>query len=73
MLDEMRIASRFLTNLVSKVINVVLRKKLGYDINIKLNEVRAINNDEKLKVHLDVDCELSRDELNKILESIGLN
>lgn len=73
MLDEMRIASRFLTNLVSKVINVVLRKKLGYDINVKLNEVRAINNDEKLKVHLDVDCELSRDELNKILESIGLN
>lgn len=73
MLDEMRIASRFLTNLVSKVINVVLRKKLGYDINVKLNEVRAINNDEKLKVHLDVDCELSRDELNKILETIGLN
>lgn len=73
MLDEMRIASRFLTNLVSKVINVVLRKKLGYDINIKLNEVRAINNDEKLKVHLDVDCELSRDELNKILETVGLN
>ena len=73
MLDEMRIASRFLTNLVSKVINVVLHKKLGYDINVKLNEVRAVNDNEKLKVHLDVDCELTREELSKIIESIGLN
>ena len=73
MLDEMRIASKWMTSLVSKIINLVLHKKLGYDINVKFNEVRAISNDEKLKVHLDVDCELTREELSKIIESIGLN
>ena len=73
MLDEMRIASKWMTSLVSKIINLVLHKKLGYDINVKLNEVRAISNDEKLKVHLDVDCELTREELSKIIESMGLN
>ena len=73
MLDEMKITSRFLTNLVSKVVNLVLRKKLGYDINVKLNEVKAVNDNEKIKVHLDVDCELTREELSKILETAGLN
>ena len=73
MLDEMRIASKWMTSLVSKIINLVLHKKLGYDINVKLNEVRAVNDNEKLKVHLDVDCELTREELSKIIESIGLN
>lgn len=73
MLDEMRIASKWMTSLASKVINLILRKKLGYDINVKLNEVRVVMDDEKLKAHLDIDCELSKEELNKILETVGLN
>ena len=51
---------------------MVIRKKLGYDVQLKLNEVTATVNDGKTHVHLDVDAELTKEELNKILASIGL-
>ena len=58
--------------IISKLVSMVIRKKFGYDVQIKLNEVTATVNDRKTHVHLDVDAELTKEELNKILASIGL-
>ena len=33
-MDEMKIVSKFTTNMISKLVKMVLRKKLGYDIDI---------------------------------------
>lgn len=68
----MKIGSKFTTGIISKLVSMVIRKKLGYDVQLKLNEVTAIVNDGKTHVHLDVDAELTKEELNKILASIGL-
>lgn len=68
----MKIGSKFTTGIISKVVSMVIRKKLGYDVQLKLNEVNATIIDGKTHVHLDVDAELSKEELNKILASIGL-
>ena len=35
-MDEMKIVSKFTTNMISKLVKMVLRKKLGYDIDIQL-------------------------------------
>lgn len=71
-MDEMKIGSKFTTGIISKLVSMVIRKKLGYDVELKLNEVNATVNDGKTHVHLDVDAELSKEELTKILASIGL-
>jgi hypothetical protein len=71
-MDEMKIGSKFTTGIISKLVSMVIRKKFGYDIQLKLNEVTATVNDGKTHVHLDVDAELTKEELNKILASIGL-
>lgn len=68
----MKIGSKFTTGIISKLVSMVIRKKLGYDVQFKLNEVNATVIDGKTHVHLDVDAELSKEELNKILASIGL-
>ncbi len=68
----MKIGSKFTTGIISKLVSMVIRKKFGYDIQLKLNEVTATVNDGKTHVHLDVDAELTKEELNKILASIGL-
>jgi len=68
----MKIGSKFTTGIISKLVSMVIRKKLGYDVQLKLNEVTATVNDGKTYVHLDVDAELTKEELNKILASIGL-
>ncbi len=71
-MDEMKIESKFTTGLVSKIVRGAVRKKLGYDVDIQLNKFRTTVIDEKTHVHLDVDLELNKDELNKLLKSIGL-
>lgn len=71
-MDEMKIGSKFTTSIISKLVAMVIRKKLGYDIELKLNEINATVIDGKTHVHLDVDAEVEKDELIKILKSIGL-
>ena len=71
-MDEMNIVSKFTTVMISKIANKALRKKLGYDVNIQLNEIKASIADGKTHVHVDVDAELSKEELLKILKNVGL-
>ena len=71
-MDEMRLESKFTTGLVSKIARTVVRKKLGYDMDIRLNRLRTTVVDEKTHVHLDVDLELTKEELDKLLKSVGL-
>lgn len=71
-MDEMKIVSKFTTGIVSKIARKVVRDKLGYDVNIKLNNMRTTVIDEKTHVHLDVDLELTKEELDKLLKHIGL-
>ena len=68
----MKIGSKFTTGIISKLVSMVIRKKFGYDVHLNLNEITATVNDGKTHVHLDVYAELTKEELNKILASIGL-
>jgi len=71
-MDEMKIESKFTTAIVSKVIENVMRRKFGYDIDVQLNAFRTTILDDKAHLHLDLDMELSKDELNKLIACIGL-
>lgn len=68
----MKIESKFITGIVSKIAKKVVRDKLGYNIEIQLNGLRTTVIDDKTHVHLDVDLELTKEELNKLLKSIGV-
>lgn len=72
-MDEMKIVSKFARGIISKAIKMVIHKKTGYDIDIKLNEVNTTIADGKTHLHVDVDAEIGKDELINILKSIGLN
>lgn len=72
-MDEMKITSAFTRNIVSRLIRRIVRKKTGYDIDIRLSEFAITIINGKTHVHLDVDAELEKDELMKILKTNGLN
>lgn len=72
-MDEMKIVSKFTRGIISKAVKMVVHKKTGYNVDIQLNEVTTTINDGKTHLHLDVDAELDKDELVRILKSIGLN
>lgn len=72
-MDEMKIVSKFTREIVSKILKTVMHKKTGYEVDIQLNEITATISDKKTHLHLDVDAEINKDELMKILKSIGLS
>ena len=53
-MDEMKIGSKFTTGILSKLIAMLIRKKFGHDVELKLNEVNATVIDGKTHIHLDV-------------------
>lgn len=71
-MDEMNIVSKFTTGLISKIARTVIKKKLGYEIGIKLNELRITNTDGKTHLHLSADAELSKEEILKLISDIGI-
>ena len=71
-MDEVKIVSKFMTVLISKAVRMAIRKKIGYDIQLNLNEIRLTVIEGKVHVHLDADADLDHDELMKILGNIGL-
>lgn len=41
-MDEVRIVSKFTRSVISKLLKMTLHKKLGYNIDIQLNEVNML-------------------------------
>lgn len=68
----MKIVSKFTRGVLSKIVKTVIHKKFGYDVNIQLNDVNVTIMDGKTHLHLDVDAEMDKDELIKILKNVGL-
>ena len=68
-MDEMKITSKFTTNIVSKIITKILKQKLGYNAELKLNAIRINLDDEQAHIHLDADADISKEELLKIIST----
>ena len=71
-MDNMTITSKLMTKLVGKLLHRAIKKKLGYNVQIKLNELNATVIDGTAHVHLNIDAELPKEELNKIIFDAGL-
>ena len=70
-MDNMNIKSGFMTGVISMMIRKMVKSKLGYDVEIKLNEIDATVIDGKTHVHLDIDAEVNKDEFMKLIRKAG--
>lgn len=67
--DIMLIRSGFLRNLISKVINKALAKQMpGVEVQLKDIQVSWSEKDQKMKVHLEADGEVTKAQLMDILK-----
>ena len=65
---EIKIESAWATKLVSMLITRLARKKLGKDASIQVNSVTLNSvNDEELKLHVDIDAIVTKNDLQKLL------
>lgn len=74
-MDEMKLklGTRFMRNIVAKLITKTVYKKTGYRINICLNELDINVVDGEAHISTSVDVKLDSDEFMKIVKNIGLD
>lgn len=69
-MDIMKIESKFMTGLIGKVIERLLRKKIGHDVKVQLNELGVQNiTDDVISAKINLEVRMSKEELSKLLES----
>lgn len=73
MFDEIKVSlsTKFMRNLVSKLISRSIYKKYGYKVDIQLNDldISVIDGDTKIKTNVEV--KLDSKEFTKIMKSIN--
>ena len=74
-MDEMKLklSTKFMRNMVSKLIAKAIYKKYGYKVDIQLNDldVSIINGETSISTNVEV--KLDNGEFTKIIKSIGLD
>lgn len=70
---KLNISTKFMKSVITKLISKAIYKKLGYKIDILLNEIQLENKDGKIYLHADLDAEINNEEFVKIVKSIGLD
>lgn len=70
---KLKLSTKFMRGMVANLIAKALNKKLGYNIDILLNEIEVKNENGKILIHVDADAEVDNGEFVKILKSIGMD
>lgn len=70
---KLKLSTKFMRSTIANLIAKTLYKKLGYNIDILLNEIEVKNENGKIMLHVDVDAEVDNGEFIKILKSIGMD
>jgi len=68
-MDSMIIKSTFMKNLINKYIEKQIKKKLGCDVSVSLDDVEVLINDEaSIALGVHIDCK--KEEVKKIFEKL---
>ena len=70
---KMKLSTKFMKNVLSKLISKALYKKFGYKIDIRLNDINVEFIDGETNIHADADLKLDKEEFTKIIKSSDLN
>ena len=67
----LKISTKFMKGVMSKIISRKVYKKLGYKVDIQLNDVQIDTTDSDIKIHIDVDGKMNKTEFDRLMEKIG--
>ena len=72
-MDEMnvKLSTKFMRGIVSKLISKAIYKKIGYKVDIQLNDLDISMINGETKILTNVEVKVNSDEFMKIMKTIG--
>lgn len=73
-MDELKLMlnTKFMRNIVTKILAKAIYKKTGYHVDIQLNEIIAETSNGKIKLHMNIDTEMHSEDFANILKTIDV-
>lgn len=73
-MDEMKLklSTKFMRNIVAKLISKMIYKKTGYKVDIQLNELDINVIDGETHISTSIEAKVNSNEFVKIMKNIGL-
>ena len=70
-MDELKLSlsTKFMKNIITKIIAKAIFKKTGYKIDITLNKIEAETVDSKVCLRADVEAEMNNEDFVKLIKS----
>ena len=68
-----KLRTKFMRKVVSKIIGRAIQSKTGYKINIQFNDLEASFNDGEITINANLEAKMDKQEFMKILKSEGLD
>ena len=68
---KLKLSTKFMRGFVAKRISKAIEKKLGYKIDIQLNEIGVEKNGDKIHIHVNVEADTNYNDVIDIIGSIG--
>lgn len=74
-MDEMkiRLSTKWMKDIITKLISKAIYNKLGYKIDIRINEIEVRTSDGRIQIHADVDAETDKQELTRLVKDFGID
>lgn len=71
-MDTMKISTKFMRGVIAKILKGIIKKKVGYDVDIQLDELMVTFDDTKAHIRINAAADISKDELTKAIKGFGL-
>lgn len=67
---KMKLSTKFMRNIVSKLIAKAIYKKIGYKVDVQLNDLDISVIDGDANINANVEVKINNEEFMKIMKSI---
>ena len=69
-MDILKIKTKFIQNILSKIIETLIQKKTGYKIKIQLKDIDMTITEDNAHISLNAEADMSINELKKVTKII---
>lgn len=70
---KLKLSTKFMRGIIANLVSKAIAKKVGYNIDILLNEIEVKNEGGKIHLHINADAEIENSEFVRMIKSIGLD
>ena len=69
-MDVLKIKTKFMQNILSKIIETLIQKKTGYKIKIQLKDIDMTITEDNAHISLNAEADMNIDELKRVTKII---